>query len=55
MQRAVINAAILDMDIAISVYIVAGHRDRRQMLDGLAANFEAAIGGVVDVVASAAT
>ena len=28
MQRAVINAAILDMDIAISVYIGAGHRDR---------------------------
>jgi methyl-accepting chemotaxis protein len=36
MQRAVINAAMLDMDIAISVYIDAGRRDRRQMLDGLA-------------------
>jgi methyl-accepting chemotaxis protein len=55
MQRAVINAAMLDMDIAISVYIDAGRRDRRQMLDGLAGNFEAAIGSVVDVVASAAT
>jgi methyl-accepting chemotaxis protein len=55
MQRAVINAALLDMDIAISVYIDAGRRDRRQMLDGLATNFDVAIGGVVDVVASAAT
>ena len=55
MQRAVVNAAMLDMDIAISVYIDAGRRDRRQMLDGLATNFDAAIGGVVDVVASAAT
>jgi methyl-accepting chemotaxis protein len=55
MQRAVINAAMLDMDIAISVYIDAGRRDRRQMLDGLATNFDVAIGGVVDVVASAAT
>jgi methyl-accepting chemotaxis protein len=55
MQRAVINAAMLDMDIAIAVYIDAGRRDRRQTLDELATNFEAAIGGVVDVVASAAT
>ncbi len=55
MQRAIINAAMLDMDIAISVYIDAGHRDRRQTLDRLAVNFENAVGGVVDIVASAAT
>jgi methyl-accepting chemotaxis protein len=55
MQRAIINAAMLDMDLAISVYIDAGHRDRRQTLDKLAVNFESAIGGVVDIVASAAT
>ena len=55
MQQAIINAAMLDMDIAITVYIDAGRRDRRQTLDGLAANFEAAIGSVVDVVASAST
>ncbi|MBN8991331.1 MAG: globin-coupled sensor protein [Rhizobiales bacterium] len=55
MQRAIINAAMLDMDIAISVYIDAGHRDRRQTLDRLASNFESTVGGVVDIVASAAT
>ncbi|WP_213771048.1 globin-coupled sensor protein [Bradyrhizobium sp. dw_78] len=55
LQTAVIKASMLDMDLAISVYIEAGRRDRRQTLEDLASNFERAIGGVVDVVASAAT
>ncbi len=55
LQQAVVKAALLDMDIAISVYIEAGRRDRRLMLDKLACDFEAAVGGVVSVVASAAT
>ncbi|MBI5264903.1 MAG: globin-coupled sensor protein [Bradyrhizobium sp.] len=54
-QRALIKAAMLDMDIAISVYIEAGRRERRAVLDKLADDFEAAIGAVVNVVASAAT
>lgn len=55
LQAAVIKVAMLDMDLAIAVYIEAGRRDRRRTLDSLAANFEQAVGGVVGIVASAAT
>ena len=55
LQKAIVKAAMLDMDIAISVYLEAGRRDRRATLDKLAHNFDSAIGGVVSVVASAAT
>mgnify|MGYP005811830657 CR=1 FL=1 len=55
MQRAIVNAALLDMDIALAVYTDAERGDRRQMLDGLATDFETAIGSVVDIVASAST
>ena len=55
LQTAVIKAAMLDMDFAIAVYIEAGRRDRRSILERLAGDFEKAIGGVVNIVASAAT
>jgi methyl-accepting chemotaxis protein len=55
LQQAITRAALLDMDIAISVYLEAGRRDRRTTLDKLASSFESAVGGVVSVVASAAT
>jgi methyl-accepting chemotaxis protein len=55
LQTAIIKAAMLDMDFAISVYIEAGRRDRQSTLEKLAANFEGTIGGVVNIVASAAT
>jgi methyl-accepting chemotaxis protein len=54
-ERAIVKAATLDMDLAISVYTEAGRRERRATLARLASDFEAAIGGVVDVVAAAAT
>jgi methyl-accepting chemotaxis protein len=54
-QRAIVKAAMLDMDLAISVYAEAGRRERHATLTKLAGDFEAAVGGVVDVVASAAT
>ncbi len=54
LQRAVAKAAFLDMDIAISVYIEAGRRDRRATLDKLADQFNAAVGGVVAAVAATA-
>lgn len=53
-ERAIVKAAMLDMDLAISVYADAGRRDRRATLGKLASEFEAAIGDVVNVVASAA-
>ncbi|ABD87269.1 protoglobin domain-containing protein [Rhodopseudomonas palustris] len=55
LQQAIIKASMLDMDYAIAVYIEAGRRDRRTMLQKLAGEFETSIGGVVNVVASAAT
>ncbi|WP_213030231.1 protoglobin domain-containing protein, partial [Acinetobacter baumannii] len=55
LQKAILRAAMLDMDIAISVYIEAGRRDRIHTLNTIATNFEGAIGGVVSIVASAAT
>jgi methyl-accepting chemotaxis protein len=55
LQMAVLRAAMLDMDLAIAVYIDAGRRDRKQTLDSLASNFEQAVGGIVNIVASAAT
>ncbi|MBR1122368.1 globin-coupled sensor protein [Bradyrhizobium lablabi] len=54
-QAAVVKAAMLDMDLAISVYIEAGRRERRAVLERLAGEFEAKVGGVVGVVASSAT
>ncbi len=54
-QQAITRAAMLDMDIAISVYIAAGRRERKELLDRLAKDFEAAVGGIVSIVASAAT
>lgn len=55
LQAAIIKAAMLDMDLAIAVYIEAGRRDRRAVLERLASDFEKTIGGVVNIVASAAT
>ncbi len=54
-QQALTKAAMLDMDLAISVYIEAGRRERKSMLEKLANDFETAVGGVVGIVASAAT
>ncbi|MCA1298226.1 globin-coupled sensor protein [Stappia indica] len=47
LNRAILAAALLDMDLAISVYIDAGRRDRRETLDGLAEQFEGAVGTIV--------
>ncbi|MFG1444628.1 globin-coupled sensor protein [Xanthobacter agilis] len=52
LQTAVIRVAILDMDLAIHVYLQAGRRDRRATLDRLAQSFEASVGSVVSLVSS---
>ena len=54
-QQAIVKAAMLDMDIAISVYLEAGRHERKTALERIAGEFDTAIGGVVSVVASAAT
>ncbi|MCC7252396.1 globin-coupled sensor protein [Hyphomicrobium sp.] len=54
LQGALVKAALLDMDLAISVYLEAGRRERQAMLDRLAAEFDKAVAGVVDSVGATA-
>lgn len=54
LQQAIFKAAMLDMDLAIAVYIKADRRDRKTTLERLARDFEKAVGSVVDTVAQAA-
>ena len=44
---AVVSAAMLDMDFAISVYLDAGKREKREALDRLAGQFEQTIAQIV--------
>ncbi len=48
------RAVMLDMDFAISVYLEEGKRERKELLDKLAANFESSVSGVIDEVAGSA-
>lgn len=57
MRRAAIalnRAALLDMDLAISVYLEAERRNRRETLERLAGNFEQVVATVVRSVTAAA-
>jgi methyl-accepting chemotaxis protein len=54
MLSAAIAAAMLDMDFAISVYLDAGTREKRDTLDRLATSFEETVGKIVDKVSSTA-
>ncbi|MDC7787607.1 globin-coupled sensor protein [Rhodoplanes sp. TEM] len=51
---ALVKAAMIDMDFAISVYIEAGERDKRESMSRIAGDFQASVGGIVDTVSSAA-
>ena len=55
LQTAVIKAALLDMDLAISVYLEAGRRERNATLERLASEFDKAVSGVIDTVSATAT
>jgi methyl-accepting chemotaxis protein len=55
MIDAITKAALIDMDIAISVYLEAGRREKHETLDRIATSFEQRVGQVVHTVASAAT
>lgn len=45
--RAVTQAAMLDMDVVIGIYLEAGIRERHRILEDLAQTFEQSIGGFV--------
>jgi methyl-accepting chemotaxis protein len=53
LRSAIIKAAMLDMDLALSVYIEAGKRDRRETIERLSADFENSIGLATEKLASA--
>ena len=52
--NAVVTAAMIDMDLAISVYIEAGRRERRAMLDDIAGTFEGSVAAIVSTLSGSA-
>jgi methyl-accepting chemotaxis protein len=52
---ALIKAALLDMDFAISIYLETGEDNKRKSLDDLANRFETSVAAVVKSVAGSAT
>jgi len=52
---AVGTAVLLDMDFAISVYLDAGKRDKREALERLASSFDSTVGVIAEAVSSAST
>lgn len=50
LQGALIRVAMLDLELALDVYLQAGRRERRAMLDRVAGSFETSVGAVVEVI-----
>jgi methyl-accepting chemotaxis protein len=55
LQAAITRAAMLDMDLAISVYLEAAKEEQQAAIRRMADNFETAIGDIVTTVSSAST
>ncbi|MBV9565604.1 MAG: globin-coupled sensor protein [Bradyrhizobium sp.] len=55
LQAALTRAVLLDMDLAISVYLDTARDEQRTALQSMASTFEAAIGEIVGSVSSAST
>ncbi|MGP0091433.1 MAG: protoglobin domain-containing protein [Xanthobacteraceae bacterium] len=55
MMAALVAATMLDMDLAISVYLDSEHKQRHDTLDRLANSFDASVGGIIRSVSSAAS
>jgi methyl-accepting chemotaxis protein len=54
LQEAILKAAMMDIDLAISVYLEAGRREKRATLDRLAQSFDTAVAGVISSVGATA-
>jgi methyl-accepting chemotaxis protein len=54
MLSAALAAALLDMDFVLTVYLEAGQRDKRDLLDRLAMSSRDTVGKIVDEVAGTA-
>jgi len=55
LQQAMLKAVMLDMDLAIAVYLDAGRRERHATLEGLAKTFENSVGTIVRSVSASAS
>ena len=55
LQTAVVKAALLDMDYAISIYLEEGKKEKEETLSRLAEEFENGVGEVVHAISSATT
>ncbi len=55
LQNAVTRAAMLDMDLAISVYLEAAKEEKQTAVLKLANDFESAVGEIIETVSSAST
>lgn len=53
LRSAIVKAAMLDMDLALSVYIEAGKRDRRETIERLSSDFERSIVSSTDQLTAA--
>ncbi len=49
------RVVMLDMDFAISIYLEEGKRERKELLDKLAEDFESSVSGVITEVATSAS
>ncbi len=54
LQKAFLQAAMLDIDYVISIYLEANRRERNAILQTLANDFDKGFGGVFEVLSSAA-
>src|SRR5215470_7687763 len=54
MLTALTSAALLDIDLAISIYLDAGKREKQETLNTLATSFQNTVGKIVDNVSSTA-
>jgi methyl-accepting chemotaxis protein len=55
LQGAMTRAAMLDMDLAVSVYLDAAKQQQQTTVQRLAQDFESAIGEIINTVSSAST
>ena len=55
LQSAMTRAAMLDMDLAVSVYLDAAREQQQATVQRLARDFETAIGEIINTVSSAST
>ncbi len=54
LQQVLVKAAMLDMDYVIAIYLEAGRRERRALLEGVAATLEGTVGTIARALGDSA-